>query len=81
MKTTFRVRHARGNIAYVTHGDHERYCVIWDWRDDLGRTEFTLWDERGRKVATEFDTALTPAIREALTAATVADIERRQAAA
>lgn len=75
-ETRFRVRNRRENVAYVTHGDHHRYCVVWDHRPQRDEWEFSLWSPEGRKVMSLHDRGLTPRVREAMKTATVADIER-----
>lgn len=72
----FRVVKASGNTAYVTVGDHPRYCVIWDHRPRRDEWEFSLWSPEGRRVTSMHRHGLTSEVREAMKAATVADIER-----
>lgn len=75
-ETKFRVVKASGNMAYVTHGEHPRYCVVWDHRPQRDEWEFSLWSPEGRKVASLHDRGLSTRVREFMKAATVADIER-----
>lgn len=72
----FRVVKARGNVAYVTVGDHHRYCVVWDHRPARDEWEFSLWSPEGRRVHSMHRRGLSLDVREAMKAATVADIER-----
>jgi hypothetical protein len=72
----FRVVRADRNVAYVTVGEHPRYCVVWDHRPRRDEWEFSLWSPEGRKVHSLHDNGLSVRVREAMKAATVADIER-----
>jgi hypothetical protein len=76
IEAKFRVVKATGNMAYVTYGDHHRYCVVWDYRRARDEWEFSLWSPEGRKVTSLHRRGLTPEVREAMKSATVADIER-----